>query len=101
MIGMETYAATGTDTRTETASLPEEDTAPRVGVVIIGRNEAAHLGDCIASVRAMRYPAERVDVLYVDSDSQDGSAELAEAAGVRVLCLEGSPMTAGERSMRR
>jgi hypothetical protein len=96
--GTESGTDTGTDTRAETrsgtAALPGEGTMPRVGVVIIGRNEAAHLGDCIASVRAMRYPAERVEVLYVDSDSQDGSAELAEAAGVGVLRLEGFPMTA-------
>lgn len=91
---METVTTEGTDTRRETASLPGEGTTPRVGVVIIGRNEAAHLGDCIASVRAMHYPPERVEVLYIDSDSQDGSAELAEAAGVRVLRLQGLPMTA-------
>ncbi len=67
---------------------------PRIGVVIIGRNEAAHLRDCIAGVRAMQLPPDAVEMLYVDSDSTDGSAELAEAEGVRVLRLTGSPMTA-------
>jgi cellulose synthase/poly-beta-1,6-N-acetylglucosamine synthase-like glycosyltransferase len=68
--------------------------APRVGVVIIGRNEAAHLRGCIASVRAMHFPQDRVETVYVDSDSIDGSAELAEAEGIRVIRLSGSPMTA-------
>jgi hypothetical protein len=68
--------------------------APRVGVVIIGRNEAAHLRGCIASVRAMHFPQDVVEMVYVDSDSADGSAELGEAEGIRVIRLTGSPMTA-------
>ena len=68
--------------------------APRIGVVIIGRNEAAHLRGCIASVRAMHFPPDAVEMVYVDSDSRDGSAELAEAEGIRVLRLSGAPMTA-------
>lgn len=67
---------------------------PRIGIVVIGRNEAAHLRGCIASVRSMRYPPDAIELLYVDSDSTDGSAELAEAEGVRVLRLSGAPMTA-------
>ncbi len=67
---------------------------PRIAVVIIGRNEIAQLGACIRSVQAMRYPPELVELLYVDSDSHDGSPELAASLGTRVLRLTGAPMTA-------
>ncbi len=67
---------------------------PRIAVVIIGRNEAAHLRACIESVRAMHYPAERTEVIYVDSESSDSSAEIAEALGVRTIRLRGAPRTA-------
>lgn len=67
---------------------------PRVAVVVIGRNEAAHLASCLASVRAMRYPIELLEIFYVDSASTDGSPEIAETAGARVLRLTGTPMNA-------
>ena len=58
-----------------------------LAVVIIGRNEGARLRRCLASVEAMRQPAGGMDVVYVDSDSSDGSAESMESAGVRVIRL--------------
>ena len=51
----------------------------KVTVTIITLNEAAHIGDCLASVA---WADER---LVVDSGSTDGTAELARAAGARVI----------------
>jgi cellulose synthase/poly-beta-1,6-N-acetylglucosamine synthase-like glycosyltransferase len=65
----------------------------KIGVVIIGRNEGERLRDCLSSVLKMNYPAELLDVLYVDSSSTDGSVALAEGMGVRTIVLEG-PTTA-------
>src|SRR5262245_7589054 len=57
-----------------------------ISVVIPTYNAAAFLAEALESVRAQtRVPAE---VIVVDNGSTDASAELAEAAGARVLRLE-------------
>jgi len=62
----------------------------KFGIVVIGRNEGARLRNCLASVAAH---AERV--VYVDSDSTDGSVDMARSMGVAVVELDMSiPFTA-------
>ncbi len=61
-----------------------------VAAVAIGRNEAARLAACLDSLggRVAR-------IVYVDSGSTDGSAELAEGRGAEVVSLDPSrPFTA-------
>jgi glycosyltransferase involved in cell wall biosynthesis len=61
-----------------------------VGVVVIGRNEGQRLARCLASVQPLNCP-----VVYVDSDSCDGSAALARSLGVQTLELDRTrPMSA-------
>lgn len=64
--------------------------APRVGAVIIGRDEGDRLVACLASV------APQVDrLVYVDSGSRDASVANARAAGAEVVELDMSlPFTA-------
>lgn len=52
---------------------------PKVSVTIITLNESAHIEACLASV------AWADEVLVVDSHSTDGTADLARAAGARVI----------------
>jgi glycosyltransferase involved in cell wall biosynthesis len=59
-----------------------------LSVVIIGKNEEAHLGKALASVRAI--PME-CDVVYVDSASDDRSVNIAGRSGARVAKLDPSP----------
>jgi len=54
------------------------DSLPFVSVVIPMRNEAASIGDCVDAVLAQDYPAERLEVLVVDGESDDGSAAVIE-----------------------
>jgi glycosyltransferase involved in cell wall biosynthesis len=61
-----------------------QPTEPRVLVVIPAWNEAAVLGDTIAEVLACN---PGVDLLVVDDGSGDGTAEVADAAGVLVARL--------------
>lgn len=57
-----------------------------LSVVIIGRNEGERLERCIRSVQAMnRTHFELLEIIYVDSDSTDGSLVQAQALGVKVL----------------
>jgi len=61
-----------------------------VGIVVIGRNEGERLRRCLASVVPGGHP-----VVYVDSGSADGSAELARSTGAIVVELDPSiPFTA-------
>ena len=66
-------------------------TAPKVAIVVIGRNEGERLGRSLAAALRLGRP-----VVYVDSGSTDGSPELAGRMGVEVVELDpGSPFTAG------
>ena len=54
-----------------------------VGVIAIGRNEGERLRRCLASVLG-----RGLSVVYVDSKSTDGSAELARSMGAEVVNLD-------------
>ena len=56
-----------------------------VSVVVIGRNEAKNLPLCIQSIREMNYPQVQVEILYVDTDSSDGSPDVARSLGAMVF----------------
>lgn len=56
--------------------------SPLVGAIVIGRNEGSRLARCLESVKASFHP-----VVYVDSGSTDGSAQLAASLGVPVVLL--------------
>ena len=58
--------------------------APRVSVVIPARNEAQHIEACVRSVLAQEVDAE-YEVIVVDGESEDGTAELARRAGARAV----------------
>ncbi len=60
---------------------------PSLSIVIIGRNEGQRLIDCINSVRAMNDLPENLEIIYVDSDSTDGSPERAKALDVQVILV--------------
>ena len=53
---------------------------PRVSILIAARDEAAALPRCLASLRALDYPAELLEVLVGDDGSTDGTAAVAAAA---------------------
>lgn len=68
---------------------PNIQSAARVGVVVIGRNEGERLVRCLRSVMGDGRP-----VVYVDSNSADGSVAVAEGLGVRTITLRTGPFTA-------
>jgi GT2 family glycosyltransferase len=59
--------------------------APRISVVIPVYNDAANLVDCLAALRAAA--TADTEIIVVDDASTDGSASLAERAGVTVIRL--------------
>lgn len=62
--------------------MPPDPTHPRVAVAIPCYNEAAAIGDLVASWRAVLPEAE---VVVFDNNSSDATAALAAAAGARVV----------------
>jgi glycosyltransferase involved in cell wall biosynthesis len=57
-----------------------------VSVVVPIYNEEDHLPGCIAALRALDYPDDRHEILLVDNNSTDRSAEIVRShAGVRLL----------------
>lgn len=62
---------------------------PRLTVVIPARNEAEHIGACVAAVKASDHPD--LDVVVFDDASTDGTGAIATAAGARVILGEGGP----------
>ncbi len=70
-----------------------------LSLVLIGRNEAAHLGaaldHAVASAQAMASRGYSTEVLFVDCSSQDSSIAIASARpGVGVHSLTGAPLNA-------
>ncbi len=61
---------------------------PLLSFVVIGLDEAAHLAESIESLSAQGFDRQEIEILYVDSESSDGSPEVARQAGVdRVLTI--------------
>jgi GT2 family glycosyltransferase len=75
---------------TDAASDFRRQSASRVGVVVIGRNEGERLDRCLDSVVGKASP-----IVYVDSGSTDGSVAGARTRGIEVIELDMSrPFTA-------
>ncbi len=70
--------------QTPASAIPASAT-PRLSVVLIVKNEARHIRDCLASV------AFADEWIVVDSRSTDGTPELAAAAGARVIQTDDWP----------
>lgn len=60
---------------------------PPVSVIVPARNEADEIEACLASLQAVDYPADKIEIIVVDDFSTDGTAE-------RVKALQ--PVGAGE-----
>jgi glycosyltransferase involved in cell wall biosynthesis len=65
----------------------------KISVVVIGRNEGERLARCLAAVARTAEPRP-VEVIYVDSNSTDGSCERAAALGAKVLRVDNADPTA-------
>ncbi|MHB8241038.1 MAG: glycosyltransferase family 2 protein [Solirubrobacteraceae bacterium] len=68
------------------AARNRKDEPPLVSVVIPCLNEAANVEQCVtAALRALEIGEIPGEVIVADNGSDDGSAELAETAGARVI----------------
>lgn len=58
---------------------------PKISFVICTLNCKDYLKKCLASIRAQDYPKNKVEIVIVDSYSDDGTIELARSFGARVI----------------
>jgi len=65
-----------------------------LSVIVIGRNEGQRLKRCLDSVNQITYPKNQLEVIYVDSQSSDGSLELAASKGIKTATVSHSKLTA-------
>lgn len=61
------------------ARLPERQW-PTVSVVLINFNGKDYLERCLGSLRAQEYPQSRIEVVFIDNASSDGSVEYVREA---------------------
>ena len=58
-------------------------TAPLVSILVPARDEAHRIGPCVSSLLAQDYPAARYELLVLDDHSQDDTAGVVQALGLR------------------
>ncbi len=61
---------------------------PFISVVIPVKNAEAYIRDCVESLKALDYPADRFEVIIADGSSTDQTREIAASYGVTVLTDE-------------
>jgi len=74
----------------------EPDELPRVSVVVCARNEEAAIGECMESLAAQDYPQDRLEIICVDDESEDGTREILDGIEekypfVKILSTENVP----------
>lgn len=81
-------------------------TLPLISVIVPMRNEAGHIRACLDSILAQDYPRQCMEVIVVDGDSDDNSAEVLREYGDRIRVLHNrarivpSSMNVGIRAAR-
>ena len=63
----------------------DEDALPAVSVVVTAYNEEPVIERRLENLRALDYPAEKLELVVTSDASTDRTEELAEAAGARVV----------------
>ncbi len=58
---------------------------PLFSICIPVKNGAGRLEHCLASVRALDYPQDRIEIIIADGRSTDRTVEIAESFGAKVL----------------
>jgi glycosyltransferase involved in cell wall biosynthesis len=61
---------------------------PFVSVIVPCRNEVRFIRECLHSILAGDYPAERMEVIVADGMSTDGTREVIEEVGARVRMID-------------
>lgn len=75
-----------------------ESPLPSVAVIVPARNEAHNIARCVGGLLAQDYPSDRLQIVVIDDNSTDGTAEIVrQSAGQdpRVKLLAGEALPSG------
>ena len=75
-----------------------ETNLPSVSVIIPAYNAERWIVECLESVGALQYPSEKLQVIVVDNNSTDGTADLARQCGFEPLIC-GRPGASAARNL--
>ena len=67
---------------------------PLVSFIIPVRNDVLRLQRCLASITRNEYPTELIEIVVVDNESTDGSADAARTSGAVVATSSGTSVAA-------
>jgi glycosyltransferase involved in cell wall biosynthesis len=76
------------------ADLKGNMTISGLSIVVIGRNEGSRLVRCLKSIQGIHDFGAKIEIIYADSGSTDGSPEAAESFGAKVIVLNTDRPTA-------
>ena len=75
---------------------------PTVSVIVPAHNAAPHLRECLISLRNLKYPADRFEVVVVDNNSTDETPAIARDVGFEPLaCARPGPAAARNLGIRQ
>jgi len=57
----------------------------KVSMIIPVKNSAGMLKKCLTSIRSLDFPMDALEIIIVDGGSTDGSIEVAEKFGCKVV----------------
>lgn len=69
-----------------------------ISIIVIGYNESNNLHQTFKSIKAINYPQELVELIYVDSGSQDNSVEIASQYTDKIFIEDINPTAARNRN---
>ena len=71
---------------------------PYISIVVIGYNESNNLNNTLNAIINMNYSPEKIDLIYVDSGSSDGSIDIAKKYTNRVFVEDKYPSPGRNRN---
>ncbi|HLN44827.1 MAG: glycosyltransferase [Chloroflexota bacterium] len=78
-----------------------ENTAlPNVSVVVTSRNNEETIGECIESIVQLNYPKKNLEILLIDANSTDKTAQIAAEYGAKVISMPGNAPAAYNFAMK-
>lgn len=64
---------------------------PKVSIIIPTRNSEKIIPICMKGIKSQKYPKNKIEIIVVDNESTDGTAEIAKNSGAKFLILRGKP----------
>lgn len=74
-------------------SLPGFEATQKISVIIPARNEAANINACLSALTAQTYPPGLTEIIVVDDDSEDETAEIVKRFPVKLISNHPEPGT--------